>query len=188
MRPAYFHTLEELAQCAIAHILQGCVNSCVPKTVRHGSSLHRICPKLLTWVPDVCPSTDAETIDSSSSRLKSQTSVRRPTLKPFGLSPSRLEYWTSVRQPTVKLFGSSPSCMSFDRHRNCWLTSHPSVFRPSQPLMTHVLDVFLPTVIEAKMSPFFCTVQNQIINYVLIKLLTTYFITQWPLAILLVLS
>ena len=39
------------------------VNSRVPTTVRHGSSLHRICPKLLTRVPDVYPSTDAETID-----------------------------------------------------------------------------------------------------------------------------
>ena len=31
MRPTYLHTSEELAQCAIAHILRGCVNSRVPK-------------------------------------------------------------------------------------------------------------------------------------------------------------
>ena len=62
MRPAYLHTSEELAQCPIAHILQGCVNSCVPKTMRHGTSLHRICPKLL--------------INSSPSQLEYQTSVR----------------------------------------------------------------------------------------------------------------
>ena len=37
------------------------VNSCVPKTVRHGTSLHIICPKLL--------------IDSSPSRMESQKSV-----------------------------------------------------------------------------------------------------------------
>ena len=47
MQPKYLHTAEELVQCDIAHNLQGCVNSRVPKTVRHGTSLHRICPKLL---------------------------------------------------------------------------------------------------------------------------------------------
>ena len=35
MRPTYLHTTEELAQCAIAHILRGCVNFSVPKTMRH---------------------------------------------------------------------------------------------------------------------------------------------------------
>ena len=30
MRPAYLHISEELAQCAIAHILRGCVNFRVP--------------------------------------------------------------------------------------------------------------------------------------------------------------
>ena len=41
------------------------------------------CPtlKLLTRVPDVYPLTDADTIDSSPSRLESQTSVLRPILK-----------------------------------------------------------------------------------------------------------
>ena len=47
MQKTYRHTSEELSQCAIAHFLRGCVNSCVPKIVRHGTSLHRICPKLL---------------------------------------------------------------------------------------------------------------------------------------------
>ena len=47
MQPTYLHISEELAQSAIAHILRGCVNSRVPKTVRHGTSLHRICPKIL---------------------------------------------------------------------------------------------------------------------------------------------
>ena len=92
MRPAYLHTSEQLAQCAIAHILGGCVNSRVPKTVRHRSSFHRLCPKLLTRFPDVCPSTNAETIDSSPSQLESQTSVRRSTLKLFGSIPSRLSF------------------------------------------------------------------------------------------------
>ena len=126
MRPTYLHTSEDLAQCAILHILQGCVNSRDPKTVRHGTSLHRICPKL--------------SIDSSPSQLESQTSVRqptvkliglspirlesqapvcRPTLKLFNSSPSRLECHASVRRPSLKLFGSSPSRLSFDRRRNC---------------------------------------------------------------------
>ena len=115
------------------------VNSRVPTTVRHGSSLHIIGPKLLTWVPDVCPSTDAETIESS---------------------PSRLEFRTSVRRPTLKLFGSSPSRLFFDRRRNCWLTYQLSVLRPLQPLMTHVLDIWSPTVTETKMLLFVCTAQN----------------------------
>ena len=143
------------------------VNSRVPKTVRHGTSLHRICPKL--------------SIDSSTSRLESQTSVRqpaaklfgsspiqlesqasfrRPTLKLFGSSPSRLESTASVRWPSLKLFGSSPSRLYFDRHKNCWLTSHPSFPRPSQPLTTYVLDVCHPPVTETKMSPIVCTAQN----------------------------
>ena len=76
MRLTYLHTSEQLVQYDIAHILRGFVNSRVPKTVRHGSSFHRICLKLLTRFPDVCLSTNAETIDSSPTKLKSQTSVR----------------------------------------------------------------------------------------------------------------
>ena len=83
MQPTYLHTTEELAQCAIAHILRGYVNSRVPKTVRHGTSLHRICPKLLI---DSSPS-QIESIDLSPSQLESQTSVRRSTAKLFGSSP-----------------------------------------------------------------------------------------------------
>ena len=153
------------------------VNSRVPKTVRHGTSLHIICPKLLT---DSSPSR-LESIDSSPSQLESQTSVRRPTaklfgsspiwldsqapvrrqtLKRFGLSPSRLESSASVRRPLLKLFGSSPRRLYFDWRRNCWLTPQPSVPRPSQPLMTHVLDVCNPPVTETKMSPIVCTAQN----------------------------
>ena len=126
MQPAYLHTSEELAQCAIGHILRGFVNPRVPKTARHGTSLHIICPKL--------------SIDSSPSRIESQTSVSRPTVKLFGSSPIRLESQTSVRRPTLTLFGSSPSRLesqasirrpllklfesipsrpSFDQHRNC---------------------------------------------------------------------
>ena len=124
MQPTYLHTYKQLAQCAIAqcaiaHILRGCIKSRAPTTVRHGSSFHRICLKLLTRVPDVCPFTDAKTIDSSPSRLESQTSVRQPTLKIFGSSPSRLKSQTSVCRTTLKLFGSSPSRLSFDRRRNC---------------------------------------------------------------------
>ena len=143
------------------------VNYRVPKAVRHGNSLHRISPKL--------------SIDSSPSRLESQTSVRwptakifgsspirldsqasvcRPTLKLFGLSPSRLESPASVRRPLLKLFGSSPSRLSFGRRRNCWITPQPSVPWPSQPLTTHVLDVWHPPVTETKMSPIVCTAQN----------------------------
>ena len=160
MRPAYLHTSEQLVQCTIAHILRGCVNSRVTTTARHGSSLHRICPKLLTRVPDVYLLTDAETIESSPSQLESQMSVRQPTLKLFGSSPSRLESQTSVYRPTLKLFVSSPSRLSFDQHRNYWLSSQPSVLLPPQPLMTHVLDVCPPPVTETKMSPFVCTAQN----------------------------
>ena len=167
MRPTYLHTLEELDQCAIAHILWGCVKSCVPKTVRHGTSLHRICPNLL--------------IDSSPSRLDSQTSISRPmvklfgsspiplesqtsvcqlTPKIFGLSPSQLEYQASVHRPSMKLFGSSSSRLFFYQRRNCWLKSQLYILRPSQPLTIHVLDVSSPTVTETKMSPIFCTTQN----------------------------
>ena len=70
------------------------VNSRVPKTVRHGTSLHRVCLKL--W------------IESSPSQLESQTSVRQPTVKIFGSSPIRLEYQTSVRQHRWELPGNYP--------------------------------------------------------------------------------
>ena len=102
MRPTYLHTSEELAQCAIAQILQGCVNSRVPKTVIHGTPLHRICLKLL--------------IDSSPRQLESQTSVCWRTVKLFGLSHIWLESQASVCRPLLKIFGSSPSRLSFDRH------------------------------------------------------------------------
>ena len=181
------------------------VNSCVHKTVRHVTSLHRICLKLLI---DSSPS-QLESIDSSPSWLESQTSVHRPTAKLFVSSPIRLESQVSVRRPTLKLiglshnrlessvsvrrlllklFGSIPRRLSFDWRRTCWLTYRPSVPRPSQPLTTHVLDVCYPPVTETKISPIVCTPQNYNRNYVLIKLLTTYFITQWRLTILLVLS
>ena len=92
--------------------------------------------------------------------LEYQTSVRRPTLKIFGSSPSWLKSQTSVRRPTLKQFVSSPSRLSFDQRRKCWLTSQPSVLWPSQPLMTHGLDVCPPTVTKTKMSPFVCTAQD----------------------------
>ena len=195
MWPTSLHTSEQLAQCAIVPILQGCVNSRVPTIMGHGFYLHRICPKLLI---DSSPiQLESETsvrrptvklFGSSPSQIKLQTSVRQPTLKLFGLSSSQLESQASVRRLTLKLFGSSPSHLSLNLRINCWLTSQPSVLRPSQPLTTHVLDVCLLTVTETKMSPIVCTAQNYNSNYVLIKLLTTYFITQWRLAIFLVLS
>ena len=134
MRPMYLHTSEELAQCAIAHILRGCVNSRVPKTVRHGTSLHIICLKLLI---DLSP-IRLESIESSPSRLEPQTSVcrpmaklfgsipirvesqvsvRRPSLKLIGLSHSRLESSASVHRPSLNPFDSSPRCVSFNRRR-----------------------------------------------------------------------
>ena len=155
MRPTYLHTSKQLAQCVIAHILRGCVNYRILTTVRHGSSFHRIFPKLY-----VCTSIDAETIDSSPSWLESQTSIRQPTLKLFGSSPSRLKSQTSVRRLALKLFGSSPSRLSFDRCRNFWLTPQPSIRRPLQPLTTHALDVCPPTITETKMLPFVCTTQD----------------------------
>ena len=85
------------------------VNSRVPKTVRHGTSLHIIYPKVL--------------IDSSPIRLESQTSARRPTLKLFGSSSSWLDYQVPLCRPSLKLFGSGPSHMSFYRRRKCWPTS-----------------------------------------------------------------
>ena len=143
------------------------INSCVPKTVRKRTSFHRIFPKLLI---DSSPSRlesqtsicwpTAKIFGSSPIRLKSQVSVRQLTLKLFGLSPSQLKSPASVRQPSLKLFGSSPSRLSFDRHRNFWLTSQPSVPRPSQPLTTHVLDVCHPPFTETNMSPIICTLQN----------------------------
>ena len=153
------------------------VNSHVPKTVRYETSLHRIFPKLLI---NSNPS-KLESIDLSPSQLESQTSVcrpteklfssspilfesqasvRRPTLKLFGLSHSRLESSSSVRRPFLKLFGLRPSRLSFNWRKNCWLASQPSVPRPSQPLTTHVLDVYHPPVTETKMSPILCTAQN----------------------------
>ena len=154
----------------------------------HGYSSHRICPKILTWVPDVCPLTNTETIDSSPSRLESQTSVRRPTLKLFGLSHSRLKYEMFFCQPTRNLFGSSPSRLSFDQRRNCWVTYPPSFLQPSQTLLNHVLGVCPPTATETKMSPFVSTTEDYNSNYILIKLITLYFITQWRPAFLIVLS
>ena len=164
------------------------VNSRLPKTMGHGSSLHRICPKLLiesspSWIESQTAVHQAmlKLFGSSPIRLEYQTSVRRPTVKLFGSSPIRLESQAYVRRPTqklfgsspsrlksqvsvlqlpLKLFGSSPSRLSFDRCRKCWLTSHPSVFILSQPLMTHVLDVYPPPVTETEMSPIFCTAQN----------------------------
>ena len=139
----------------------------VPKNVRHRTPLRIICPKL--------------SIDLSPIRLKSQTYVRRPTVKLFGSSPIRLDSHASIRQPTLKLFGSSPSRLessasvswpllklfgsipsrlSFNRRRNCWLTSQPSVPQPLQPLTTHALYVWHLPVRETKMCPIVCTAQN----------------------------
>ena len=144
-----------------------CVNSGVPKTVRHRTSLHKICPKLLIdsspsrleSQTSVCWPT-AKLFGSSPIRLESQASVRRLTLKLFGSIPSRLESPASVRRPLLKLFGSSPSCLSFDLRRNYWLTFQPSILWPSQPLTTHVLDVCHPPITETEMWPIVCTPQN----------------------------
>ena len=133
MRPTYLHTSEELAQCAIAHILQGCVNCRVPKTLRHGTSLHRICPKLL--------------IDSSTRRIESQMYVRQPTAKLFGSSPIRIESQASVHRPTLKLFGSSPSR----------LESPASVRRPSLNYLDQVPVVCLSTDVG---TPRNCETRN----------------------------
>ena len=100
------------------------VNFRVPKTVRHGTSLHRICPKLLI---DLSPSR-LESIDSSPSRLKSQTSARRPIAKLFGSIHIQLESQVSVCWPTLKLIGSS--------HR--WLESSASVCRLLLKLFSRV--------------------------------------------------
>ena len=143
------------------------VNSRAPKTVIHGTSLHRICPKLLIdsspsqleSPTSVCWPT-VKLFGSIPIRLKPQASVCKLALKLFGSSPSELESQASVCRPSLKLFGSSPSRMSFNRCRNCWLASQPSILRPSQPLMTHVLDVCPMTVTETKMSPIVCTDQN----------------------------
>ena len=91
------------------------VNSRVPKTVRHRTSLHIICPKLLI---DSSPSR-LKSIDSSPSQLESQMSVHQPTAKLFGSITIQIESQASVRRPTLKLFGSSPSRLSLERHINC---------------------------------------------------------------------
>ena len=177
MRPTYLHTTEELAQCAIAHILRGCFNSRVPKTVRHRTSLHIIRPKLLiesslsrlksidsshSWLESqtsVCWPT-AKIFGSSPIRLESQVSVCWPMLKLIGLSHSQLESSASVCRLSLKLFGSSLRRLSFDWRITRWLTSQPSVPRPYQPLTTHVLDVCYPPATETKMSPIVCTPQK----------------------------
>ena len=152
-------------------------NSCVPKTVRHGTSLHIIYPKLLIdlstsrlesintspiWLESQTSVRllTAKLFGSSPIRLESQASVRLTTLKLFGSNPSRLESSASVRQLSLKLFGSIPKRLSFGRRRNCWLTSQLSVPWPEQPLTTHVLDVCHQLVTETKMSPIVCTAQN----------------------------
>ena len=151
----------------MATISWSTVNSRVPEIVRHRTSLHRICPKLL--IESIPSHLESQTsvrrptvklFGSSPIRPESQASVRRPTLKLFGAIPSRLESQASVRRPSLKLFGLSPSRLSFNRCRNCWLTSQPSFLWPYQPLTTHVLDVCPPTVTETKMSPIVCTAQN----------------------------
>ena len=96
---------EKNCETELNEILLNSVNYRVTKTVRHRTSLHRICPKLL--------------IDLSPSRLESQTSFRQTTVKLFGLSPIRLKSQTSVRRPALKIFVSSPSCLSFDQNINC---------------------------------------------------------------------
>ena len=128
-RTISFMCLPEISHgkpCKLLQKLYPSVNSRVPKTVRHGTSLHRICPKLLI---DLSPSQlesqtsflrpTAKLFGSSPIRLESQASVRRPMLKLFSSSPSRLESPASVRRPSLKLFGSSPSHLSFDQRRNC---------------------------------------------------------------------
>ena len=105
MRPTYLHTTEHLAQCSIAHILRRvckfpCSHNCETRTffsqnttktsVKSQTSFCHPTQKLLTRVPEVCPSTDVETIDSSTSSLSfdrrrndwltSQPSVHRPLL------------------------------------------------------------------------------------------------------------
>ena len=155
------------------------VNSRVPKTVRHGTSLHRICPKLLI---DSSP-IRLKSIDLSPSQLEPQTSVCWPTAKLFGSSPIQLESQVSVCRPTLKLigsshsqlessasirrlllnpFGSSHRRLSFNRRRTCWITSWPSVPRPSQPLTTHALEVCHPPITETKMSPIVCNLKTRI--------------------------
>ena len=143
------------------------VYSRFPKTVRHVTSLHRIWPKLFihsssSWIESQTSVRwpTVKLFGSSPILLKSQTSVCQPTLKLFGSSPSRLESKASVCRPLLKLSGSGPSRLSFNRRRNGWLAYQPSVLRPSQPLMTHVLDVCLPTITETKKFPIVCTAQN----------------------------
>ena len=105
-------------------------------------------------VPDFCPSSDAETIDSSPRRLSFDW---------------RQNYWLEyqlTRVPDVctstdaETINSSSSCLSFDRRINYWLTYQLSVLRPSQSLITHVPDGCPPTVTETKISPFVSTVPN----------------------------
>ena len=90
MQPTYLHTSEELAQYAFAHILQVCVNSRVPKTVRHGTSLNIICSKLL--------------IDSSPNRLK-----------PIDSSPRRLSVNQRRKYLDRLVFDSSHRRLSVDQ-------------------------------------------------------------------------
>ena len=108
------------------------VNYRVPKTVRHGTSLQRIFPKMF--------------IDSSPSQLESQTSVRQVTVKLFGSSSIQIESQRSVCWPTLKLFGSSPHWLESQASvrwpstvaETIWLESQSSVIWLTQKLLTHI--------------------------------------------------
>ena len=143
------------------------VNYFVHKIMGHGSSFHRIFPKLLIEsIPSQLESltsvlqSTVKLFGSSPSQLESQTSVCRPTLKLFGSSSSQLKSQESVYQLMMKIFNLGISRLSFGRRRNCWLKSQTSVLRPSQPIMNQVLDVCPLTVTQTKMSPNVCTAQN----------------------------
>ena len=91
--PAHNQTISAICHCThSARVCQfPCSHNCetrfffsqnIPRTpVASQTSARRPTLKLLTQVPDVCPSTDTETIDLSPSQLVSQTSVLRPMLK-----------------------------------------------------------------------------------------------------------
>ena len=134
MWSTYLHTSEELAQCAIAHILRGCVNFHVPKTVRHGNSLHIICPKLL--------------IDSSPCQIEYQTSVRMSTDDKTIWLKSYFTWVPNVCPSTdAKLFWLEsyltrvPGVCPLTITETIWLQSQLSVLWPTQKLLTHIPTV-----------------------------------------------
>ena len=127
MEPQYIKSLgnwktDTQYECYLAKMPIKTVNSRVPKTVRHGTSLHRICPKLLI---DSSPSR-LESIDSSPRRLSVDRRQKYLARVLFDLSPRRLSVDRRWNDSAQVLVDSSPQRLSVDRRGN-YLARVPGV-------------------------------------------------------------